>query len=239
MRFPAAIGVILTGVGLAACGSTNTAQTVTTGTSFFTGTVVQATTPAVTAPHVLSTATDTATSPDTTSSTQTVTTTQITNPSSGGAGLTTATTAGTSPCVAGDLTLAAVGPNSAPGTAVLGFTVKNTGSSPCHTGGWPGVALYAAGASQPLTTSATRSTSDVLGSTPEQAIVLSPGDEASFRLVLSSQSDGDAGCHTATEARFIAPNDTVSMSATIPDGAEYCGQATISPLEPGTSGTGQ
>jgi hypothetical protein len=237
MRLPAAVAVVLSGLGLSACGSSNSAPSGSTASDPGGASVASSSTATLTAPQVVSTAAATATSPAT--SPPTLTTTSITTPDSGGAGLTTVTTAGTAQCVAGDLTLASVGPNSAPGTTVLGFTLKNTGASSCHTGGWPGVALYAAGAAQPLTTTATRSTSDVLGATPESEIVLSPGDEASFRLVIRTNSSDDVGCHTATEARFIAPNDTVPITVTIPDGAEYCGQATVSPLEPGASGTGQ
>jgi hypothetical protein len=228
---------LLVAAGVAACGSSGTGAAVT-----------QAPTVTVTAPvstQAPASGTATAVTPATSTTgsqagtTATVTTATITAPDSGGAGLTTATTAGTSPCVAGDLHLASVGPNSAPGTTVLGFTLTNTGAGACHTGGWPGVALYAAGAAAPLTTSATRSTADVLGRTPVTEIVLDPGQEASFRLVLSTNSADDVGCHTATRAQFIAPNDTAVMSVTIPDGAEYCGRATVSPLEPGATGTGQ
>lgn len=232
---------VLAALLLSACGrAANSDQAISTPTTS-TGAVRTAT---ITAPTTSPAATTTAaasttTAPRTTTVTapHTISTATITTPDSGGAGLSpSASVSGTSQCLASDLTLASVGPNSAPGTTVLGFTLTDTGARSCHTGGWPGVALFAAGASTPLTNSAVRATADVLGSTPDSVIVLKPGAEASFRLVLSSSG---GGCHTATRAEFIAPNDTTAMSVAIPDGVQYCGRMTISPLQPGASGTGQ
>ncbi len=47
-------------------------------------------------------------------------------------------------CTASDLTPTFLGSNGAAGTIVLGFALKNTGSTTCHTYGWPGVELLSA-----------------------------------------------------------------------------------------------
>ncbi len=75
-------------------------------------------------------------------------------------------------CNASDLTPVYLGSNGAAGTIVLGFALKNTGSTTCHTYGWPGVQfLSSSGAALP--TGSVRTTGDVVGSTPASA--LTPG----------------------------------------------------------------
>lgn len=243
MRLSAAAAVVAA-LGLAACGATKTANTATPGSSAATPSATQTVGPPP-APSATTTATltptATATTPATTSGAApapaptTVTTTSITTPDSGGAGLSTVTT-GSSECVAADLTPAAVPPNSAPGTTVLGFTLKNSGSSACHTYGWPGIALVSASGTV-ADTQATRSTGDALGQTPATAFTLKPGDEASFRITLH---DSGSGCGSYTGVQIIAPNDTATLRATIPDGpVQSCGSVAVSPLEPGDTATGQ
>jgi hypothetical protein len=171
----------------------------------------------------------------------TVSTATITQPDSGGAGLTTVTTAAAAQCTAADLTAAAVPPNGATGTVVLGFTLKNTSAQACGTYGWPGIAFVDAAGSA-VATQSTRTTADILGSTPPIRFTLPPAGEASFRITVHDSNDqgGEAGCGSYRTVQIIAPDDTATMRVTLPDGpAEVCGAAAISPLEPGTSATGQ
>ncbi len=84
-------------------------------------------------------------------------------------------------CNASDLTPVYLGSNGAAGTIVLGFALKNTGSSTCHTYGWPGVQFLSSSGS-PLPTGSVRTTGDVVGSTPATLVTLKPGEEASFPI---------------------------------------------------------
>jgi hypothetical protein len=136
-------------------------------------------------------------------------------------------------CTASDLTPSYLGSNGAAGTIVLGFALKNTGSSTCHTYGWPGVQfLSSSGAA--LATHTTRTTGDVVGPTPAGVLTLAPGDEASFRMVTSDMAAGGGSCPTASALQIYAPDDTVTMKVAVPDVAA-CGKATLSPLMSGVS----
>jgi hypothetical protein len=146
---------------------------------------------------------------------------------------TTTAFAGGTACTASDLTPTFLGSNGAAGTVVLGFALKNTGSKSCHTYGWPGVQfLSASGAALP--TNATRTTADVVGSTPANALTLKPGEEASFRIVASDIGANGGNCPTARQLQIYAPDDTVTMKVSLP-GVAACGKATLSPLMPGAS----
>lgn len=152
---------------------------------------------------------------------------------------TTATKTSTTPaalgnaCTASDLTPAFLGSNGAAGTIVLGFALKNTGSTTCHTYGWPGVEfLSASGAALP--TNATRTSGDVVGSTPANVLTLKPGEEASFRMVTSDMGPGGTACPTARALQIYAPDDTVTMKLPLA-GVSACGKATLSPMMPGVS----
>ncbi len=136
-------------------------------------------------------------------------------------------------CNASDLTPVYLGSNGAAGTIVLGFALKNTGSTTCHTYGWPGVEfLSSSGAALP--TGSVRTTGDVVGSTPASALSLAPGEEASFRMVTSDMGPNGSSCPTASDLQIYAPNDTVKMKVSV-SGVAACGKATLSPLMPGTS----
>jgi Protein of unknown function (DUF4232) len=136
-------------------------------------------------------------------------------------------------CTASDLTPSYLGSNGAAGTIVLGFALKNTGSTTCHTYGWPGVQfLSSSGAG--LATHTTRTTGDVVGSTPAAVLTLAPGDEASFRMVTSDMGAGGGSCPTASALQIYAPDDTVTMKVAVP-GVAACGKATLSPMMAGAS----
>jgi hypothetical protein len=145
---------------------------------------------------------------------------------------TTAFASGTA-CVASELTPMFLGSNGAAGTVVLGFALKNTGTKTCHTYGWPGVAFLSAGGNA-LPTNATRTTGDVVGSTPAGVLKLKPGEQASFRIVASDIGSNGGSCPTARQLQIYAPDDTVTMKVSLP-GVAACGKATLSPMLPGTS----
>jgi Protein of unknown function (DUF4232) len=150
---------------------------------------------------------------------------------------TTAIAAGTA-CNASDLTPSFLGSNGAAGTIELGFALKNTGSSTCHTYGWPGVELLSSDGVG-LPTNATRTTTDVLGDTPANVLTLKPGEQASFRLIATDFASGGGNCENASQLQIYAPDDTVTMKVAISGGVPACGRATLSPMMPGASAFSQ
>jgi hypothetical protein len=141
---------------------------------------------------------------------------------------------GTPPCRAADLALSYLGGLGATGHGELGFELRNTGTQPCSTIGFPGVQfLDRAGGTLP--TISTRTTEDFFGSVPKTLLTLAPGATASFRLGVTHGAASTAGCTTAYGLQVIPPNDTVSLRTAIPNGAYECQTATVSPLAQGTS----
>lgn len=184
-------------------------------------------------------ATSTTASTPTTASTTTPTATTATSTtstngtaSSGGAGLPTSGSGGA--CTASHLTPAFLNSNGATGHVVSAFVLKNTGSTTCHTYGYPGVEFLSKGGSS-ITTYATRTTTDFAGTLPESEVSIAPGAEASFRMVTSDVASSQSACETAWGLQIIAPDDTVAMKATMPSGISVCnGKATVSPVVAGT-----
>ena len=145
-----------------------------------------------------------------------------------------AATSGPAGCRAAGLTASFLGGQGATGHGELGFALRNTGSGPCSTGGYPGVQFLGSGGAA-LPTVPTHATTDFFGSTPERALVVAAGQSVSFRLDVSHGSGSGADCHTASALQIIAPNDTATLTATIPGGALECGAAIVSPVAPGDS----
>lgn len=137
-------------------------------------------------------------------------------------------------CTASDLTPSYLGSNGAAGTIELAFALKNTGSTTCHTYGWPGVQLLSSSGA-PLPTNATRTSSDLLGATPATVLTLKPGEQASFRLIARDFASGGRSCKNAKLLQIYAPDDTVTMKVAITGGVPACGSATLSPMLPGPS----
>lgn len=150
---------------------------------------------------------------------------------------TTAIATGTA-CTASDLTPTFIGSNGAAGTIELGFALKNTGSTTCHTYGWPGVELLSSNGVG-LPTNATRTTTDVLGDTPANVLTLKPGEQASFRLIATGFAAGGGSCENASQLQIYAPDDTVTMKVAISGGVPACGKSTLSPMMPGASAFSQ
>jgi hypothetical protein len=208
-----ALPLLVIGLVLSACGGSGSAArtVVHTVTTHVTGGPASATSPA-------STPTTTASTPSTPTTPTTV----------------TSTPAGTPACVAADLALTFIGQSGAAGHGELGFALKNTSQSSCHTYGYPGV-LFLDSRGSGLTTIPDHTTSDFFGHAPETELTLSPGDEVSFRLGVTHGAVPGSVCSTAAGLQVIAPDDTATLRIIIPGGAYECRDVTVSPLQPGTS----
>jgi hypothetical protein len=193
---------------VAACGGSS-ASTVTHDVTV---TVAQTVTQTVTTTTPASTVTSTTTTP---ASTTTTTTQQA---------------GGVPACTAAQLTPVFLGSNGATGHVVLSFALRNRSGAPCHTYGWPGVQFLGTGGAK-VATSAERTTSDLLGSSPARPLTVLAGQEVSFRIVVADMGGGGSqGCSTATALAIIAPDDTATMVVKLSAAVTECGQATLSPL---------
>lgn len=139
-------------------------------------------------------------------------------------------------CDASRLALSFLGQQGATGHGELGFALRNTGAQSCRTFGYPGI-QFVDGSGAPLQTVATRTTRDFFGSTPEEPLVIAPGESFSFRIGVTHFGPGgaDTGCTTAAAVAVIPPNDTASLHVSVPQGAYECKTATVSPVRPGKS----
>ncbi|MGZ4179987.1 MAG: DUF4232 domain-containing protein [Solirubrobacteraceae bacterium] len=178
-------------------------------------------------------ATSPATAPATTQTSSTPTPTTPTGPATTPTS-TSSPTASTA-CKAADLELSFLGGQGATGHGELGFALRNTSGSTCHTYGYPGV-LFLDRAGKALPTDSTRTTQDFFGSAPERKLVVAPGQTVSFRLGVTHGAASPVGCTTAYGLQVIPPDDTATLHVTIGNGGAYeCRTATVSPLQEGTS----
>ena len=211
MRIRAALIVACT-LALGACGSSSQSSTGVANN--------QTTTSPATAP---------ATSQTSSTPTSTTQTGPATTPTS------TSSPTGSTACTAADLALSFLGGQGATGHGELGFALRNTSGSACHTYGYPGV-LFLDRAGKALPTDSTRTTQDFFGSAPEKKLVVAPGQSVSFRLGVTHGAASPVGCTTAYGLQVIPPDDTATLHVTITNGGAYeCRTATVSPLQPGTS----
>jgi Protein of unknown function (DUF4232) len=198
---------------LAACGSAGSSSTIST-TAIATG-----------SPASASTATST---------TAPTTTTTTTAPATTATSATATTTSGDPPCTAAGLSLSFLGQQGGMGHGEIGFVLKNTGSVPCRTYGWPGI-LFLDQGGHPLPTIPHHTTNDFFGSTPAMPLVIAPGGSASFRLDVGHGVATSNGCATAYALQVIPPNDTATLKTSIPNGAYECQDANVSPLRSGAN----
>jgi hypothetical protein len=147
---------------------------------------------------------------------------------------TTSAPAGTPPCTAHDLALSFIGQQGAAGHGELGFALKNISSAPCHTYGYPGI-LFLDGHGAGLTTTAHRTTTDYFGHAPEVELTVVPGSSVSFRLGVTHGAVPGSVCVTAYGLQVIPPDDVSAVRTQIPGGGYECRDATVSPLQPGSS----
>jgi hypothetical protein len=172
-----------------------------------------------------STPTATADAPASTSTTATVTTTTTT---------TTAASSGTPPCRAADLALSYLGQQGGMGHGEIGFALRNTGDAACRTYGYPGI-LFLDQQGHPLPTIPHHTTQDFFGNSPATALVVAPGQSASFRLDVGHGVATANGCATAYSLQVIPPNDTATLRTAIPNGSYECQDANVSPLRAGVT----
>ena len=132
------------------------------------------------------------------------------------------------------MSLSFLGQQGGMGHGEIGFVLKNTGSVPCRTYGWPGI-LFLGQAGNPLPTIPHHTTNDFFGSTPAAPLVIAPGGSASFRLDVGHGVATSNGCATAYALQVIPPNDTATLRTTIPNGAYECQDANVSPLRAGVT----
>jgi hypothetical protein len=137
-------------------------------------------------------------------------------------------------CKASTLALSFLGQQGAAGHGELGFALKNTGSTTCHTGGFPGI-LWLDKSGHGLPTTPKHVTSDMAGSVPVVALNVAPGSTVSFRVFVTHGAVPGLPCTTAYGLQVIPPNDTSTLHVSTPDGAYECKETTVSPLRPGTS----
>ena len=178
-------------------------------------------------------------SPTTTTATSATSTAASTTSTTAPATTTSTTTAAASngakpPCRAANLKLGFFGQQGGMGHGEIGFVLKNTGSVPCRSYGWPGI-LFLDQAGHPLPTIPHHTTNDFFGSTPATALVVAPGASASFRLDVGHGVATSNGCATAHALQVIPPNDTATLRTSIPNGAYECRDANVSPLRSGES----
>lgn len=186
-------------------------------------------------PVAPSTISQTATTPPPTATTGTSTALSSTSTTTGTTTATTPAGAAAPLCTAGRLSLSYLGGQGATGHGELGFALRNTGSGPCRTYGFPGVTFLDARGNA-LQTVSQRTTRDFFGSVPETHLTLAPGQQASFRLgVTHVSSGGGSSCTTAAGLAVIPPDDTATLRVTIAGGSYECGTASVSPLASGTS----
>jgi len=176
--------------------------------------------------------TTTATASATTSSTAASSASTITTATS--STTSTAAAGGTAPCRAANLALSFLGQQGGMGHGEIGFQLRNTGSTGCRTYGYPGI-LFLDQQGRPLPTVPHHTTNDFFGATPAVALVIAPGESASFRLDVGHGVASPNGCATAYALQVIPPNDTATLRATIPNGAYECRDANVSPLRAGSS----
>jgi hypothetical protein len=161
----------------------------------------------------------------------TVTTTTSAQPT----GTTAQPSSGPPPCRAANLALSFLGGQGATGHGLLGFALRNTGSQPCTTIGYPGIQFLDKGGNA-LPTIPTHTTQDYFGTIPKTLLTVAPGATVSFRLGVTHGITSTAGCTTAYGLQVIPPNDTATLRTAIANGGAYeCGTATVSPLAAGTS----
>jgi hypothetical protein len=138
-------------------------------------------------------------------------------------------------CRAHALKLVYLGGQGAAGHGLIGFALRNTGSTPCTTIGYPGI-LFLSHHGAALPTHPRHTTSDFFGHTKYGQVTVAPGQEASFRLGVTHGSASPKGCVTAASLQVIAPNDTGKLRIRLPGGLYECrGVATESPVQPGTT----
>ena len=207
--------VLAAAASLAGCGSATSSPTTSTA----------ATAAGSAAPPTTTSTTTTSTTSPTTSTSPTTTTTSTTTAQAAPSG---------APCRAAGMSLSFLGQQGGMGHGEIGFALRNTGSGPCRTYGYPGI-QFLGRLGHALPTIPHHTTSDFFGSSPAVPLVIAPGATASFRLDVGHGVATSNGCATAYALQVIPPNDTATLRTSIPSGSYECRDANVSPLRSGAS----
>lgn len=138
-------------------------------------------------------------------------------------------------CTANQLHPVMITSQGAAGTDFYVVGLKNISSQSCVTYGYPGVSfLNSAGSALP--TSVTRTTSDMAGSVSARTLTVAVGAEVSFRVAVETAYKGGALCKSATTMRIYPPESTAALNLSLGGaGSQVCGEATVIPLQSGSS----
>jgi len=216
IRIAAPALVVLVAALIAGCGSSQTGSVSETSAAASTKTVTRT----VTAAHSSSSSTSSSSSGSS---------------SAASTGSATANASAASICRAAGVKLVYLGGQGATGHGLLGFAIRNTGSSSCTTIGYPGI-QFQSKSGAPLPTHPRHTTSDFFGHTKYGQVTVAPGQTASFRLGVTHGLASPKGCVTAASVQVIVPNDTTRIPIRVPHGVYECrGIVTVSPMQPGDS----
>jgi hypothetical protein len=170
-------------------------------------------------------------------------TTTTGRPSSGTTTTTTASTSSTAAnstrCVSSNLTGAIAGTQGGAGTFEVTIALKNTSTTPCTTGGYPGLQLVGASGTSLPTTTVRGGPLSFERITPV-SLTVPAGGTVWFNVGYSDvPTGGESSCPVAASLQVIPPNDTTHLTVTGLHAA-VCNHGTLdsSPLfGPGSPGT--
>jgi hypothetical protein len=169
------------------------------------------------------TATTVATTTSTTAASSTTSTTAA-------HGSTTTTAGGTPGCSTANLTASVYGSSGAAGTIETTIALKNTLTTSCTLGGYPGLGMTGSNGAS-LTTTVVRKGNYSFTAMAPTTVTLSPGQSAYFNMGYSDVPSGtETSCPTAANLVITPPNSYTSE--TIPAQLAPCnnGSITVSPV---------
>ncbi|MGI8916828.1 MAG: DUF4232 domain-containing protein [Chloroflexota bacterium] len=133
-------------------------------------------------------------------------------------------------CHSGDLVISQRHGQVAVGNVGVSFQFRSIAAQPCTLYGFPGIELLDT-AAQPLPTFLTWRTSGYLiGTVPEQTLVLKPGDSVYFVLEFTDVPTPGQRCLEATNLRITPPNAYNSVVGQVHGIAPCGGRITASPV---------
>jgi hypothetical protein len=142
-----------------------------------------------------------------------------------------ATDAEPSICQTEQLVLKEVTDDAGAGNQALILSLINESNTPCQVEGYPTVQFLASN-QEPLNLDTDETTQTYfLSTSPAQAIMLQPTDEAHFEVAFEVMPVGDQqSCPTAAQLEVIPPNQTEAM--TLPVNTQVCGtQIKVTPVQ--------
>jgi hypothetical protein len=173
----------------------------------------------------------TSTGPTTTASTAPSKTTTSSGPSSTS---TSSTSAGLSRCATAKLAGSVVGGSGAAGTIETTVGLRNTASTSCTLGGYPGLQLLGTGGAT-LPTTVVRKGNYPFTAMAPTTVTLAPGQSANFNIGYSDVPVGNqTSCPTSVSLQITPPNAYDHLVITASLGPCGNGTMTVSPVFPAT-----